>query len=145
MKIPAAHLATTVVLLFSSAGAVLAAGCILPPCGEVYNNSPWTMKWADFSGGKDYCDVYNWNGGEGQSFAHKKCTQNWLAAGGHKGGWSHDRIDVDGFCFHDRSYRIRYLDGLSFTLEKGIWTKISSAQTAYCSKAVDGKPSCAIA
>ena len=149
MRTPTASLAIIVVTLLSSAGNVIASRCIFPPCGEVYNNSPWTMKWADLDGGEHYCDVYNWHGSDNspaKNFAHRKCTQYPLDPGVHKGGWSNDRTDVDGFCFYDRSYRVRWLNaqGLSFTLDKGVWTKISSAQTATCSKSADGMPSCSI-
>jgi hypothetical protein len=117
--------AAAILTLVSSAGAALGSGCRVPPCGDVYNNKPWTIKLSDLSGGDDYCDAYNWHGGDDSpapNMAHRPCKQNWISPGQHKGGWGNDYIDVDGFCFHDRSYRIRWVGaaGLSYTLNPGV-------------------------
>ncbi|KAH7061720.1 hypothetical protein BKA63DRAFT_559217 [Paraphoma chrysanthemicola] len=148
MWTPASNLLTTIIILLPSVTQVLAT-CRVPPCGDVQNNSPWRMKWADLSGGPHYCDVYNWHVGSDASpapnMAHRRCSQGWVEVGEHKGGFA-QRLDVDGFCFHDRRYRIRWgsAAGATYTLQPGVWTKISDAQTATCSQAADGMASCFI-
>ena len=127
----------------------LSSGCRVPPCGRVNNGSPYRLKWADLSGGDDFCQVYNWhdgNGGETWDSARRPCKQDWVNAGEDKGGFWNDRIDVDAFCYHDRLYRIQWDGGRRQTLGAGVWTKIKSSQTALCKDVNgDGTPECFIA
>ena len=128
---------------------VMGSGCTLPPCGRVNNGSPYRLKWADFGGGCDFCQVYNWHGSddsEKKNSVRRPCTQDWVNPGQDKGGYWNDGIDVDGFCFHDRGYKIVWEDGLHQDIPAGVWTKIGSGQTASC-RSIEGTgtPVCSIA
>lgn len=145
------HLTTPLLYLSLYIPLVLSSGCTVPPCGRVNNASPYSLKWADPLGrGRNRCHVYNWHGGSGgETWGEKrdvKCKQNSLSAGDDKGGYFNDKIDVDGFCYADRSYKIQWSDGRKYILGAGVWTKIKSSQTALCKDINgDGTPECYIA
>lgn len=128
---------------------VMGSGCSLPPCGRVINGSPYRLKWADLGGGCDFCQVYNWHsgdGGETWDSVRRPCSQDWVKKGEAKGGYWDDGIDVDGFCYHDRGYKIQWDDGRHLDIPAGVWTKIGSDQTALCKDINgDGTPECYIA
>ena len=144
------HLTTPALLLSLYITGVLSGGCTVPPCGRVNNASPYRLKWADFGGGGDRCHVYNWHNGKGgETWGEKrgvKCKQHFLKAGDDKGGFFNDKVDVDGFCYADRSYKVQWEGGKKYTLGAGVWTKIKSSQTALCKDINgDGTPECYIA
>lgn len=128
---------------------VLGSSCRTFPCGRVNNGSPYRLKWADLERGSDRCQVYNWHGGKGGETwdsVNRPCKQGWVNAGDDKGGYFNDRIDVDGFCYHDRQYKIQWGNGRRYTIPAGVWTKIASSQTALCKDVNgDGTPECYIA
>ena len=140
----------TVPLLLSSVYtmSVMGSGCTLPPCGRVNNRSPYRLKWADFGGGCDFCQVYNWHGSDDSetwNSVRRPCTQDWVKAGEDKGGYWNDGIDVDGFCYDDRWYKIQWEDGRRLNITGGTWTKIRSDETALCGDTNgDGTPECYI-
>ena len=128
-------------------------------CGEAINNSPWTMKWADFDQGAsenmDRCQIYNWNNGGDSPNPDpqlKKCKQRDVPSGVHVGGYLNDGIDVDGICFADRDYTVEWMTGACsipgqepcnrvYNLTAGVWTKFSSANKMTCEDR-GGKPYC---
>ncbi|KAK5744776.1 hypothetical protein LTR17_001852 [Elasticomyces elasticus] len=122
-------------------------------CGRVENNTPWTLKWTEFSKGNDLCHVYNWNGGDGAVGWSPKpngqrkvqCDQHSLAKHKNKGGYA-ERIDVDGVTFADRRWRVIWDEsGHSDDLAAGVWVKFSNAEVAVCGVNADGRvPECRI-
>ena len=128
---------------------VMGSGCTTPPCGRVNNGSPYPLKWADLRGGSNFCQVYNWHGSddsETENSVRRHCKQDWVNAGQDKGGYWNDGIDVDGFCYHDRGYKIQWEDGVHLDIAAGVWTKIRSDETASCEDINgDGTPECYIA
>ena len=127
----------SLLLLVLQAEVCLGSGCKAPPCGRVVNKTRWAGKWADLSPGKHKCHVYNWNDGDGSVGWNEKrvdCTQHDLGAQSSKGGYSHDKIDVDGITFHGRRWRIVWESGKSYDFAKGVWTKIGSGETVTCTE-----------
>ncbi|KAF2202834.1 hypothetical protein GQ43DRAFT_439357 [Delitschia confertaspora ATCC 74209] len=121
-------------LIFASV--CVASGCSAPPCGRVINKTRWPGKYGDFGGKKHKCHIYNWNDGHGSIKWDEKrgvpCTQYDLDADSSKGGFTHDRIDVDGITFHDRRWRIIWEHGESYDFAKGVWAKIGSGEEITC-------------
>lgn len=143
MKTSAILLAASTAFL-NSATLVFASGCIVPPCGEVSNETPWGLKSAAFGEGVDLCDVWNTNGGETRAVSKGlRCQKSYVGPGQTKGGFENDRTDVDGFCFEDRDYVVEWQFGESRSVKKGEYTKISSYHTATCENKME-KPVCTI-
>lgn len=64
------------VAVLSSPAPALADGCKLfgRVCGEAQNNSPWTIRTTEkLNSGRDWCDVWNGNGGTAESWWHTQC------------------------------------------------------------------------
>ena len=99
------------------------------PCGEVGNNSAWTMQvsltWRE---GPHHCDVWNGNGGSTAAWEYNWCTQENLSSGGHRGGGN---VDVDLFTFNSRDYILNF-HGAQTWKTRGVWTRIQNNEGAYC-------------
>ncbi|KAF2665716.1 hypothetical protein BT63DRAFT_428659 [Microthyrium microscopicum] len=132
---------TSILSICSIAGFAVASKCKAPPCGRVENNTRWRAKWGDFDpSGTDLCHIYNWNGGDGSiGWKEKKmvpCKQTYVSAHASVGGYTHDKIDVDGITFDDRRWRIVWEKGQSYDFAAGVWAKIGSGETIVCSENV---------
>jgi hypothetical protein len=116
-----------------------ADGCQAGSCGRVTNNTPWNMYVTTTLGsGPDYCDVWNWEGGQFPSWKHASCTQVLLRPGETMGG---DGVDVDAYTFNDREYKEQF--GRFATTKRGVWTKIRTFEWARCFKVEgDSAPRC---
>lgn len=151
MKIFNITLAVTA-LLSSILTAVYAGGCSRfppTPCGEVENRSSHNLRYTTIlddkcSKGPNLCDV--WNNGDhgckisGSSLRRVACKQCTLAPGKRIGGGN---IDVDAFTYADREYRVQIRGGTARNVAKGVWTKISSTETAVCQdNSILNKPAC---
>jgi hypothetical protein len=115
------------------AGPAGAGGCSSPgPCGRVNNDTGgdtmrYTLRLDD--GASDRCNVWNFPGGQ----KTVSCAQEGLAPGGSKGGWYHDKTDVDAFTFPDSGYHVSFNGGITQSYhERGMWTKIASLDTITC-------------
>ena len=115
-----------------------AGGCDwYSPCGEAQNSTPWGMHVTTTLGaGPHWCDVWNINGGSSPAWQHSKCTQQYLAPGGHHGGGN---VDVDAFTFNDRGYYMTFQSRVWHA--KGVWTKITNLQDVECRNS-GGAPDC---
>ncbi|KAK5700761.1 hypothetical protein LTR97_005278 [Elasticomyces elasticus] len=117
-------------------------------CGRVENNTPWTVKWAEFGKGSESCFIYNYNNGDGStgwspaSGYWLTCDQHNLAAGKGKGGYD-DRVDVDGITY-DRKWVIIWQNGHREELGRRQWAKISSGEWAACTAADGVTPVCRV-
>lgn len=131
--------AAAVVLSVSALGAVAAPvasanGCRLfnTLCGEVYNSTGTTMSiTTNLGAGSGYCDVWNWNGGRSPAWKHAHCSQQTMGNGDKGGAFS--GVDVDAFTFARQGYYERFAGEGSYHWRiKGVWTKISDIQLAFC-------------
>jgi hypothetical protein len=104
--------------------------------GRVENKSNTVIRYADFGGGPDHCDVLNWPGGR----RIVKCKQYTLGPGQSRGGFPD--IDVDGFTFFPFDYSYQ-LPGQGYKTAPGeTWIKINDLQTARCYR--DPNPRCVV-
>lgn len=79
----------------------------------------------------NYCDVWNWQGGPGNSWLHAYCIQKTIG-NGTRGGNGTGR-DVDAFTFANEGYHERFSRiGSWHWRNKGVWTKIRDGEIADC-------------
>lgn len=129
------------VLLFTSL--VNAGGCDhwWEPCGEVDNDSSYTMAVTlSLGSGPHWCQVWNWDGGSKVVSKRVKCEQTSLAAHKHLGGGT---VDVDAFTYVDRDYTVSMYGGAQVRKTKGVWTKVQDDEEGAC-KDNGGTPKCTV-
>ncbi|KAJ0415148.1 hypothetical protein BJY00DRAFT_293939 [Aspergillus carlsbadensis] len=123
---------------------VLAGDCLGPMCGGVENRSPWPMHWAQFIGSTPgICRIWNGGSGPSESPDTQNCFTGVLHYGEDKGGWN-TGIDIDGFTFLDKAYRVKFKnENVEKPVQAGSWTKIATTQWASCLEEL-GQPKCYI-
>lgn len=144
------RLAMPIIGTLVASGAVLASpspaqagGCNLWFCGEVQNNSPWTIRTTEVlgTGGPHWCDVWNGGGGMTWSWWHTTCEQKELASGQHRGGWG---VDVDAVTFADQDYVVKVDGTILGWRTKGVWTRFHNDEYVTCFKNSNGDPMCEV-
>ncbi|KAK5674152.1 hypothetical protein LTS10_013094 [Elasticomyces elasticus] len=107
-------------------------------CGHVENNTPWTVKWAEFGKGSETCFVHNYGDGDGStgwspaSGYWLKCDQHNLLAGEGKGGYD-ERVDVDGITRVRSEVHHHLAERSSPGVGPRQWANISSGEWVICS------------
>lgn len=101
-------------------------------CGAVKNRTGRTMHITfDLGSGNGFCDVWNWDGGPGESFKHARCSQE--PRGNGTTGGNGTGVDVDAFTFNNEGYHERFSRvGSWHWRQKGVWTKVRSGEIADC-------------
>lgn len=119
------------------APAASAGGCSAGlVCGAVKNRTGRLMSFttdldANPAHGSGYCDVWNWNGGTGESFYHAGCSQQGMG-NGTVGGLG-TGTDVDAFSFNGEGYHERFSRvGTWHWRTRGVWTKVRDPEIADC-------------